>query len=90
MGPTADVVPALLRASVLWSFRLRRVALPLEHLELQGWAMFDSSSGPQSCQCIGAFRQLSDQKLRQLAGNGMHLAVIGSVLAFALDCTEVA
>ena len=41
---TADVVPAVLQRSALWLFGPKRLALPLEHLECQGWNLYGAGS----------------------------------------------
>ena len=37
MGPVRGNVPAMLQHTNLWIFGKRRLALPMEHLEIQGW-----------------------------------------------------
>ena len=86
MGPVlSGNMPALLRNSWLWSFRLRRLALPLEMLELQGYNIF----GDEACRsCISDYvHNLSAARTRSLAGNAMHIQAIGSAILFLLSCT---
>ena len=42
-GQISYYVPALLRGSALWSFRKRRLAIPLEHCEVQGYSVWGES-----------------------------------------------
>ena len=82
----ASVVnPALLRQSALWSMRLQRLYIPLEHFEVQGYSVF-SDTGRQSS-FAHALPALDDNDVLSLAGNGMHLLSISCSLAFLLACT---
>lgn len=80
-------VPALLRGSSLWSMRLQRFVLPIEHLEIQGYNIFDQES---KCKCdiAGHLRELPQAHIKSMAGNSMHLAAVGTVIMFVLGCTE--
>ena len=44
MGPVSGNVPALLQSSNLWLFGKRRLALPMEHLEVQGWNVWGNNN----------------------------------------------
>ena len=61
----------LTTSSQLYSFERDRVLLGLEHLRMQGW--------PD----VQVPEDMSDQQLKELAGEGMALPCIGSIL-FAL------
>lgn len=71
-------------------FGKRRLALPLEHLEVQGWNVFSAGTGNDRYRSPlhSKFRSLSASSLRSLAGNAMHVRVVGTVAAFALAYTE--
>ena len=80
------VVPALLRTSVLWSSHHRRLVLPCEYFEIQGYNVYDADS--TQCDFLHILRALSDRKVRQLAGNAMHLRAVGTAIMFILACTQ--
>ncbi|OLP89574.1 hypothetical protein AK812_SmicGene28969 [Symbiodinium microadriaticum] len=87
MGPMlSGYVPTLLQSSVLWSFRHRRLVLPVEMLELQGYNLLDQDPSRRSCieTCLS---EISDTAIRGMAGNAMHIQCIGNVLAFVLACS---
>ena len=87
MGPVVSGhVPALLRKSMLWSFRRRRLMLPDECLEIQGYNMF----GPGVRTCLAEYLQqhVSGSAKREMAGNAMHVAVVGCVLCYVLACAR--
>ena len=93
MPPALDIVPALLRGSCLWLFPQRRIELGLELMELQGYNIFDESSSSASmdehvCQFSTFLKTLPNAKLREMAGNAMHLRVMGTVLMFLMACTK--
>ena len=76
-------VPTLMRKSQLYVFGLRRVGLPLESLELQGWNVFGSrASHGNLTDCL---RSLPSSQATSLSGNGMHLHVLGSLMFFYLQ-----
>ena len=84
MGPVRGHVPAMLQGTQLWLFGKRRLALPPEHLEVQGWNVY--GSGPYKPQL--ALEGLRESRVKSLAGNGMHLQAVAAVFAFALAATE--
>ena len=77
-------IPALLKSSSLWSHRLQRLALPTEHLKLQGYSLYGEAAENSSIASTSADRPTA----RALAGNGMHLAMIGCLLTFILSHVE--
>ncbi|CAE7778137.1 unnamed protein product [Symbiodinium sp. CCMP2592] len=86
MGPVlSGFAPALLRSSLLWSFRLRRIVLPAEHLELQGYSLWGNEERRSVVSDV--LPSLRSSSLRSLAGNAMHIQSIGSVLMFVVSCT---
>ena len=86
MGPVlSGYVPTLLRRSKIWSFRLRRMVLPEECIELQGYNLFGHAECRSPIQHAMAF--VKDSAKKSLAGNAMHVQSIGSVLIFVLACT---
>ena len=87
MKPVYGQVPALLRKSNLWLFGPRRLALPQEHLECQGWNLF--GAGPFVNEASKeVFQTMTHSCLKSFAGNSMHLHAVGAVIAFTLACTE--
>ena len=93
MAPVRFRVPALLRSSKLWLFGHRRAPLPLELLELQGFNIFGGENyGPTKYQCkfVPKFQDMASSVIQSMAGNGIHLRAIGSVLLFCLSCVEAA
>ena len=88
MPPARGKVGAMLQHTNLWLFSKKRLALPLEHLEIQGWNLF--GGGPYKSDLISAVGRgaLKDNRLKSMAGNGMHLQVVAAVIAFTLACTE--
>ncbi len=82
-GSLSAVMPTLLRGSVIYSFQAERVLVAKEHFEVMGYRMFSEPTAGFA----GALDGLSNCQLRGLAGNGMHLAAISSVLLFALAGT---
>ena len=83
MDPT-DMVPALLRRSLLWSLSARRPLLSEEHVEIMGYSMFD----PRPCAIADVLRSLTDGERRSVCGNGMHVGAIGASLMFLLSGVE--
>ncbi len=61
MDPT-DMVPALLRRSLLWSLSARRPLLSEEHVEIMGYRMFD----PRPCAIADVLRYLTDGERRSV------------------------
>ena len=103
MGATQILVPALLRSSQLWLFKQRRWPLCLELLELHGWNIWGASSAEGSardtsqehdiesefrCNIVEEVSSLSRSQLREVAGNSMHLRVVGATVLFAFACAQ--
>eukprot|EP00439_Symbiodinium_sp_Y106_P025582 s5201_g3.t1 len=87
MGPVlSGYVPTLLQSSILWSFRQRRLVLPAEMLELQGYNVLDQDPSRRSC-IATCLSDISDTAIRSMAGNATHISCIGNVLAFVLACS---
>ena len=80
-------IPTLIRRCLLWSVQQRRVALPFEHLEFQGHAIYEDDSNPFKCSFINALQALSANKVCALAGNTFHLRSVGCALLFVTSCT---
>ncbi len=78
-------LPALLRQTNLWSVRHKRLAVPLEHIEFKGYAVF---SEPDSEEGQAAFAQyLLGQPscaVRRAAGNAMHACSVGYIMMLVL------
>ena len=81
---TSGLVPSLLKNSDLWSHRLQREALPGELMELQGYVVYPNSK-VDICPFWEAMKT-HEHSLGKYAGNGMHLACVGTVLLFTLAC----
>ena len=82
------IIPALLRSSLLWSIPGRRLVVPYEYFEIQGYNMFDADA--TQCSFINILDRISHRKLRMLAGNAMHLRVVGAAIMFIMACSEPA
>ena len=88
MPPNFAHVPALLQRSTLWLFGHRRVALPLEHLEVQALNVFGNGSSVYRCEFADELAKLPESRIKSIAGNAMNIHVCASVLAFVLAETE--
>ena len=83
----SDIVPCLMTAtSTVWSMTHNRMLIPLEHLCVQGIPVFTPFRGQRyAVERMGlAGTMLRGQHIVHLAGNGMHLSAVGSVLMFML------
>ena len=79
-------VPALLRNSLLWNVKLRRILLPTEHMEIMGMQMYGTET--ENCAIAEHVRTLSCKDVRSLTGNGMHTAAIGTIFMYLLSVIE--
>ena len=59
---------------------------PQEHLLAMGWPLWGS---PHTCNIKNALSGLSLDFTKHMAGNGMHVAVAGAMLLYALSCTRM-
>lgn len=84
--PVIGMFPALLKGSRLWSIQRRRLLLPMEHLEVMGFQIYKDDK--YQCRFTHALQMLSDTKLRQFAGNTMHLRVVGTCIMYILAATQ--
>ena len=73
-----DLVPGLLRGSVLWNTKAQRLALPTEHLEMQGIAVHVPAEFPFKCPWHAIMPALSDAVLKKVAGNAMAAMLLRS------------
>lgn len=83
-------VPALMRKSQLFSLKLRRGLLPIEHFAVQWLPMFAQDDEElQSLTLLSEeyMRSLADTAARHLARNAMALPAVASVLLFVLAMT---
>ena len=90
---TADHnVPCLLRTSNLWSSRHQRLALPFEHMLMQGVPMTADLEAHKSDRSWAHFCRahpaLPDTFFKSLAGNAMRRSVCGTVGAYALSVLQ--
>ena len=82
MFKSSVLVPTLLRSSSLWSSVLRRLLIPLEHIEIQGYPVY--GFGEENYFAADELRHLTAVEIKSLSGNGIHSGCAGSVLAFGL------
>eukprot|EP00971_Amphidinium_carterae_P002914 57128-Amphidinium_carterae.1 len=83
----SGTVPALLKSSsYLWSFRYRRSLLGAELFEVQGHVIYEDNA--YTCDFLERIKSTSEQDLRKLVGNSMHLAAVGAVLLYSLACSQ--
>ena len=80
-------VPALLRGSLLWFVRRKRLVLSLEMFELQGYNVMDDDPAKRSPLAEG-IKKVPATAQRSMAGNAMHLQCVGAALIFLLACTH--
>ena len=78
--------PALLRNSLLWNLKLKRMLLPAEHMEIMGMQMYDTDG--DNCAVAEHVRGLPNKDVRSLTGNGMHTAAIGTIFMYLLSVIE--
>eukprot|EP00969_Alexandrium_andersonii_P036593 1603909-Alexandrium_andersonii.AAC.1 len=75
--------PALLRKTCLWSFAQKRLVLPLEHLEMQGYPVLQPAHG-YTTHWAATIKEMSPTVVKSMAGNGMRASSIASVIMFLL------
>ncbi len=92
MNHFSELVPTVLtRTSFLWDMMHSRPFIPLELLEVMGIPVFSPEAKAKdrsAVETLGLSGKLSSDELRRLSGNAMHLAAVGSVLAFALSMLQ--
>ena len=68
-----------------------RPATPLEHLAIQGFDVYSSKPMPlvKAVKKLLESEELTSNQVKQMAGNSMHFAAIGSVIAFVLMTCSV-
>ena len=82
-------VPTLLTASRLWLLAESREVLPVEHLEVQGYAVYgaqDSFTVPDDLRAH--LMSLSRPALRKLTGNAFNLSSVGTALLMLLSVID--
>ena len=80
--------PALLRASTLFDMKTGRELLPQEYWLVQGYPHPDIVESSVAKHYPFSDISLSANQTKQLTGNGMHLACVGSMLCAALAFTR--
>ena len=85
-GNATPICPPLLQRSQIWSVAKQRLMLAIEKFEVQGFNVFDTTC--PLAPFLEHLRSLSKGTLSALAGNGMHLPTMASLLAFTLLGTE--
>ena len=81
-----QTMPALQRTSYLYNLKRKRVLIPMEHFIVNGLPVFSHHSPVP----LSWVESLSGDEVRGLAGNMMHVAVVGSLLGYivldAVNC----
>jgi hypothetical protein len=77
-------LPTLLRGSRIYSFEHRRLIVAGEHMEALGYRMF---SEPRAS-FADEMDRLPLSQVKDFAGNGMHAAVVGTILLFLIAGTR--
>ena len=89
-GNLTAAAPAITRKNIPWSRQLSRPMLVEEKLEAQGFpVMHPEATLGLECPWGSALRNMSPSKLSSLAGNAMHFAAIGFVLAYVWAYTDM-
>ena len=93
MPNLSEIVPCLMTSSsVLYSMRMQRLLHPLEHLCVQGIPIFDSRRAPSdlfAVEKLALSGRLTSSQVKAVAGNGMNLLAVGSVIMFVLGTVEM-
>ena len=82
-------IPTLLTTSDLWNFKQSRPLEPEEYLASLGIPVFSQQLPCALKTLLDDGLLVSGKEWRRLAGNGMHLAAVGSVIMFALAGSEL-
>ena len=84
-GLPAKWTPTLVQNSEIWVECRKRIALPLEHFVFQGFPLLPGvSTLATEVPWKPQLEDLTDAEMKSLAGNAMHLGVVGAVQLFAL------
>ena len=78
------------KKTLLFNVGHERCLLPEEHLEVMGWPAFAPRGSAHCLPWPEALRSMSSAAIRSVAGNGMHLGALGSVLMYLLGFTQEA
>ena len=84
------VLLALMQKTLLFNVGHERCLLPEEHLEVMGWPAFAPRGSTHCLPWPEALPSMSSAAIRSVAGNGMHLGALGSVLMYLLGFTQEA
>lgn len=88
-GTPQPIVPTMLTHGTLWNFDLARPALASEKLMMQGVPTHQIKGVPFECPFQDVLTGLSEEDIDTLAGNGMSIAVVGTLLGYVLATTEM-
>lgn len=92
-GRPTSTIPCLVSHAELYCLAKKRSAIPREHLLMQGMPAYKMRPGKDGadfgfdCPFRNMLSTMSGTDIVSMAGNGMHLAVIGSLLAYVMSTT---
>lgn len=86
----SELVPALLRCSLIYAPSHRRCLIPTECLQAMGFPIYEECTSAQPCFASSAIEQgsFSDAQVRAMAGNAMHCTAVGACIMFLLGFTQ--
>ena len=90
----SELIPCLAQNSKVWSEFHKREALPVEHLVFQGFpavpAVASAAGALPWAATVGMPpNDVSACEMRSLAGNAMHMGVLGAVMLFAFSSFDL-
>ena len=77
--------PTQMTHGLIYSWQAGRPAISLEHLGAQGFHLFPSSTEDFTTPLLPIFNGLSCKHIKDLSGNGMHLAAFSSWVLYVLS-----
>lgn len=99
-GRLSSITPCLVANSELYSVRAARMAAPKEYMLMQGLPVYPISCGskaagseanvgaattvPFECPFGEALEQVSSKEITSMAGNAMHISVVGHLLGYMI------
>ena len=84
----SNIAPTMVTHGSFYSTVAKRCLLSKEHFLMQGLPLYSIPGVAYTCPFTNAIEKLSDISLKKLSGNGMHLAVVGTLMAYVLSTTE--
>lgn len=89
----SEYIPTLVQNSKVWCEKLGREVLPIEHLVFQGFPALPQVARQAALPWADSLgcppEGVSEGELRSLAGNAMHLGVLGAVVLYALSTIQI-